>query len=455
MRTIRRQLLIYLFGGMVTATIIASIATYIEVRVETNEIFDYQLKQIAAALPDEIAAGHNLPVDEDPDDEVAVQVWDKEGLLVFRSGPTEHVPYSRQLGFLSIAIDGVGWRLYTEDDHGRTIQIAQPRAVRRELAAVMATRALIPFIILIPILGFLIWFVVGRCLRPLQQLADAVESRSSELLDALPSNNYPPELQPIVTALNSLLARLSHTLGIQRAFVADAAHELRTPLTALKLQLQLVEKEGDSEMMTIGFNKVHERLNRATHVVEQLLTLALHEKLNPLCGLKKLDPSKLMIDVVSDHALQAEKKGIDLGVLCVKNSNIGSQYIPGDEDSLRILLGNLVDNAVRYTSEGGRVDVAFHADGAVGLITISDDGPGIPETDRGRVFDRFYRREGTGETGSGLGLFIAKTIADQHRATIELGDGKLGGLVVTVRFNLMTEPVQMSFKKGPLSICIE
>ena len=141
MRTIRQQLLIYLFGGMVTATIIASIATYIEVRVETNELFDYQLKQIAAALPDEIAAGHNLPVDNDPDEEVAVQVWDKDGKLVFTSGPTEHVPYSRQFGFSSIAIDGVGWRLYTEDDHGRMIQIAQPRAVRRELATAMATRA--------------------------------------------------------------------------------------------------------------------------------------------------------------------------------------------------------------------------------------------------------------------------------------------------------------------------
>ena len=445
MRTIRQQLLIYLFGGMVSATIIASIATYIEVRIETNELFDYQLRQIAAALPDEIEAGHNLPVGDEADEEVAVQVWDKNGKLLFTSGPTANVPYTRQLGFISIAVDGVGWRLYTENDHGRTIQIAQPKVVRRELATAMAIKALIPFILLIPILTFLIWYVVGRSMQPLRSLALAVESRSPDLLDALPDDRYSPELHPIVTALNSLLARLGQTLEIQRAFIADAAHELRTPLTALKLQLRLVEKEGDNEMMAIGFKKVHERLNRATHVVEQLLTLALHEKLNPLCGLKKLDPEKLIVDVVSDHALQAENKGIDLGVLSGNNDHL--QYIAGDEDSLRIMLGNLVDNAVRYTPEGGRVDVAFHADGNIGQITISDDGPGIPVSDRARVFDRFYRREGTGEMGSGLGLFIAKTIADQHRAKIELGDGKLGGLMVTVSFKLITEPAQLSIEK--------
>lgn len=448
MRTIRHQLLIYLFGGMVTATIIASIATYIEVRIETNELFDYQLKQIAAALPDEIASGHNLPVDNDPDEEVAVQVWDQDGRLLFTSGPTQHVPYSRQLGFLSVAIDGVGWRFYTEEDHGRTIQIAQPRAVRRELATAMATRALIPFIVLIPILGFLIWSIVGSGLRPLQKFATEVESRSPDLLDALLDDQYPPELKPILNALNSLLARLSHTLGVQRAFVADAAHELRTPLTALKLQLQLVEKEGDSKMLAIGFTKIHERLNRANHVVQQLLTLALHERLNPLCGLKRLNPLRLMIDVVSDHALQAENKGIDLGVLNPKNISDSSQFMTGDEESLRILFGNLVDNALRYTPKGGRVDVAFYADGDMGTIAISDDGPGIPVSDRARVFDRFFRIEGTGEMGSGLGLFIAKTIADQHRATIELGDGTLGGLTVKVRFRLITETAELNFEKN-------
>ena len=191
MRTIRQQLLIYLFGGMVTATIIASIATYIEVRIETNELFDYQLKQIAAALPDEIASGHNLPVDSEADEEVAVQVWNKDGTLLFTSGPTQLVPYSRQIGFVSIAIDGVGWRLYTEDDHGRTIQIAQPRAVRRELATAMATRALIPFIVLIPILAFLIWSVVGKGLRPVQRLADEVASRSPDLLCLLYTSPSP------------------------------------------------------------------------------------------------------------------------------------------------------------------------------------------------------------------------------------------------------------------------
>lgn len=439
MRTIRRRLLGLLFGGMLSATLVAGMVTYIELRIETNNLFDRQLQQIAAALPDEMSRDRNLPTGNEAGEEITVQVWDQGGTRIFTSGPVKDVPSSMTPGFSSATVNGTGWRLYIENDNGQITQIAQPDNVRSRLAAAMALRTLMPFFALIPILGILIWIAVGKSLQPLQSLAKEVKSRSPASLTPLIPENYPPELHAILTALNALLAQLEGTLHAQRAFVADAAHELRTPLTALKLQLQLIEKESHTHIVTDGFPKLHARLNRATHVVHQLLTLARHEQLPAGQNLVPLDPMALIVDIVSDHALQAESKGIDLGAVA---ADLGPVLLLGNEESLRILLGNLVDNAIRYTPSGGRVDVGLRTKDDSILIQIADDGPGIAEHERERVFARFHRGEGTGEIGSGLGLFIARTIADHHRARITLDTSPLGGLLVTVHFPFPTTGIR-------------
>jgi two-component system OmpR family sensor kinase len=433
-RTIRRQLLMYLLGGMISATLVAILATYVEVRSETNELFDYQLQQIADALPDEIPDNLILPVDKDEDEEIAVQVWNAEGKLVFTSGPVTHMPLLGKSGFQSVTFNDHHWRIFNESNANRSIQISQPKVARNTLAAGMALRALTPFMLLIPFLALLIWLVVGRSLAPLNRFAQEVSQRSPDALAPLPDEAYPPELQPILIALNTLLERLAQAFATQRAFVADAAHELRTPLAALKLQLQLVERETDTTQTAIGFRKLHDRLNRATHLVQQLLTLARHERPASGPAYKPVDLPALAVSIVSDHTPLAQSKGVDLGLMSSADAN--GPDVLGDENSLRIMLGNLVDNATRYTQVHGRVDVSVgRADDGSALLCVADNGPGIPEEDRSRVFDRFYRREGTGESGSGLGLFIARTIADQHGATITLSDtGSNGGLTVTVRF---------------------
>jgi two-component system OmpR family sensor kinase len=431
--TIRRQLLIYLLGGMFAATLVATMATYMEVRNETNELFDYQLQQIADALPNEIPVGLNLPVGKVEHEEIEVQVWSADDRLVFTSGPMADMPRFSGRGLRSISFNGKGWRVFSEGNANRFIQISQPHAVRNELAAGMALRTLTPFMILIPILALLIWLVVGRGLAPIHLLAHEVSQRSPDALDPLPDHAYPPELQPILRELNTLLDRLARAFATQRAFVADAAHELRTPLAALKLQLQLVEREQDRTEVEAGFRKLHERLNRATHLVQQLLTLARHEHHATRPQHKPIDLHELAISTVSDHAPQAENKGVDLGVVPFQDG--AAPRIMGDESSLRIMLGNLVDNATRYTQVNGRVDVSVDlAEDGSPLLRVADNGPGIPVEDRGRVFDRFYRREGTGQSGSGLGLFIARTIADQHGASIALSQTAEHGLTVTVRF---------------------
>jgi len=434
MISIRRKLLMYLFGGMISATLLAGFATYLQVRHEMNEMFDYQLQQIATAFPTELSVGHTLPVGDDSEDEVMLQIWDKDNQLLFTSAPTINLRRVNTIGFSKTKLNQQNWRVYSQLDQGRFIQVSQPTAIRNRMAASMALRSLIPFVVLIPLLGLLIWIVVGRALQPIGRLASSINQRTPEALEAISDGSYPPELQPMLLALNGLLARLEQARTTQRAFVSDAAHELRTPLAALKLQLQLVERDNQDPKLQTGLGKLHERLNRANHLVQQLLTLARHEGRLPDRRYQKVDLHKLVASVVSELAPQAENKHVDLGVVASEASGNGPVFVSGDVENLRILLGNLVDNAIRYTPAHGRVDVSVASTDGHALLQVADNGRGIPLADRERVFDRFYRREGSGESGSGLGLFIAKTIAAQHDATIELGSVKDGsGLLATVR----------------------
>lgn len=448
MKTIRRQLLIYLLGGMCITTLIAIAATYVEIRREANELFDYQLKQIVAALPDDIPSNLVLPLDKDEDEQITVQIWNSKGVMVFASGPAQGLPRSQGFGYQSVTFHGEKWRLYTEGNNARVIQASQLKEERNELAASMALRALTPFLIMMPLLALLIWLVVERGLSPLHKMAQDVAKRSPDVLTALPGDHYPLELQPILSALNALLAQLFNAIETQKAFIADAAHELRTPLTALKLQLQLIERERLDLRESTDFKKLHERLNRATHLVTQLLTSARQERYIAESLRQPLDLHTLLVNAISERAVQAENKKIDLGLVPPTEVPSKPMLIHGNEDSLRIMLGNLIDNAIRYTPEGGRIDVSVvrePKDGCL-LLSVIDNGPGIPQQDHLRVFDRFYRREGHDESGSGLGLFIVKSILDQHQATITLASReKKSGLKVLVRFPPLPAALEASF----------
>jgi two-component system OmpR family sensor kinase len=431
MTSIRRQLLIGLLGGMLVCTLIAGAAMYLELREEANELFDYQLKQLAASLPSQFVSPPTQTAAEDAEDDIVIQAWDRSGKLLYASQPEPPLPHYAEPGFKTISVLGDRWRLYSEARHDRIIQIAQPASVRQELAAGLTARSLMPFLISIPVLALLIGVVVERSLQPLRRLAQAVRQRSPDALQPLATAGFPSEVQPMLDSLNDLLRRLDHALHRQRAFVADAAHELRSPLTALQLQLQLAERANTAEQRAAAFMKLHARLDRSTRLVQQLLTLARHEPQAIGQEMQEVDLFKLAQHVVADANAIAESKGIDLGVELIGLPPV----IQGQSDSLRVMLNNLVDNALRYTPPGERVDVlALHIGGKPAL-QVNDSGPGIPEQDRLRVFDRFYRREGGSAPGSGLGLAIVKNVADQHGATIQLGDNaRQRGLVVTVVF---------------------
>lgn len=431
MTSIRRRLLIGLLAVVLCAGMIAAFGVYLQARREANELFDYQLKQMALSLRDQTFgqfAEGSPTVEQDFD--FAIQVWGNDGVRLYYSRPHADLPNRARLGYETVSTPEGSWRVFSVQQRGLIFQVGQPMSVRNELAAAAALRTLVPFLLLLPALGVLVWFTVGRGLRPLEAMARAVKTRTPTALQPLPDGGQPEEIQPLVAALNDLLHRLDRTLGAQRRFVADAAHELRTPLTALRLQAQLAERAVTQEERAAAFAAVKGGLTRATHLVEQLLTLARQEPDGLEKRFETVDLTELGRELIAEHMLLAGSKNIDLGM-----GRSQPVSVNGNRDSLHIMLRNIIDNAVRYTPEGGRIDVSVFISAEGPVVEVVDSGPGIPQAERDRVFDRFYRGGTSDVSGTGLGLAIVKNIADTHRAQVVLAEGPDGdGLAVRVIF---------------------
>jgi two-component system OmpR family sensor kinase len=300
------------------------------------------------------------------------------------------------------------------------------------MAADLARRAVQPLLALIPILAVLIWIVVGRALRPLQALSRDVRARSASDLAALPFGGLPDEVRPLVSSLNDLLQRLQRAIESQGQFVADAAHELRTPLTAVQLQLQVLQRAESQPERDAALERLGEGIRRSTHLVQQLLTLARQEPGSVAPEKESIDLCALAERVASDFEPLARDKAIDLKL------DLRAAVVPGETEGLRVMLNNLVENAIRYTPAGGRVSLIVHRDDREATVEVDDTGPGIAEDQRARVFDRFYRAtrsDSSSESeGSGLGLAIVKRVVDRHSGRIDLATGSSGiGLSVIVR----------------------
>lgn len=430
MNSIRRTLLVTLLVGMSAVMLIGAYATYRVAQNEANTIFDYYLRQIALSFRDQrFQLNPRVTIPDEKDFDFVIRVWNIDGVTVYYSRPHRSLPNLTKLGYSTVATPDGTWRVFAIQHLDETIEVAQPVRVRDAQAASAALRTLTPFLFLLPLLGLLIWFIVGRGLRPLTQLTREVITRTPNSLEPLHEATSTDEVQPLISALNDLLARLQSALDAQRAFIADAAHELRTPLTALQLQIQLVERAQDDAQRNAAVFELKTGLQRTTHVIQQLLTLARQDPANLDMATEPVDLIALVHDVVIQHQPLAQAKHIDLGIAAA----VEKAELQANSDSLRILLANLISNAVRYTPESGKVDVLIVNDKHLS-ISICDTGPGIPEEEKSRVFDRFYRRPGNSESGSGLGLAIVKSIADRMQANIILLDNPEGGLCARVDF---------------------
>jgi two-component system, OmpR family, sensor kinase len=433
--SLRARLLAWLLGSVALLGIAGGWFVYRNALAEADAFFDYHLRQTALFLRDqpvEYLLAPQLPTADAAYDFV-VQVWSLDGVRVYLSRPHAVLPEVTTLGFATVATSEGRWRAYGVQALTRVIQVAQPMSVRERGAAQLALQTLIPFALLLPVLALVIWLAVGHALQPLQRLTSLVKARRVNALDALPDERLPEEVQPLVAALNDLISRLRAALERERAFMADAAHELRTPLTALHLQMAMLARASGEGERTAAMGTLSAGVQRAIRLVEQMLALARQEPRaeSPRVAVRLDDLAR---EIVAELVPLADAGNIDLGVTAAQ-----AVSLPADPEALRTLLRNLVDNAVRYSAAGGRVDVSVEAvpaaSGGGARLAVTDEGPGIAPEDRARVFDRFYRRAGTAPPGSGLGLAIVKAIADAHGASVALSDPASGrGLTVTVTF---------------------
>ncbi|MFN7086230.1 MAG: sensor histidine kinase [Burkholderiales bacterium] len=313
-----------------------------------------------------------------------------------------------------------------------TVQVAENRASRVEFARLILLRMMLPQSLLILLAAALMWYAVGRGLAPLSALRKEIESRSHRDLSALPEEQAPQEVRPLIHAMNGLLQRLSKTLAAQQRFVADAAHQLRTPVAGIKTQTELALRQLPSGTARAALHQLHTATEQTARLINQLLSLARAEPgTERVYAHEATDLVRLAREATTDWVPRSLERDIDLGF----DSTAESATIEGDAFLLREMLNNLLDNAVRYTPAGGRVTVQVVTDAGRIVLSVEDNGPGIPEAERERVFERFYRVLGTGVDGCGLGLAIVREIAQRHSAEASLECGASGnGTVVRIVF---------------------
>jgi signal transduction histidine kinase len=430
MSSIRLRLLVSLVALLVLAAAAMAAITYRNVLGETEALFDYQLQQMALSLRDQgEIASEQADTLADAQLDFVIQIWTVDGRGIYASHPHASLPARALLGLATVNVDGRAWRTYGVATRDRVIQVAQPVEIRQRLAAHAAWRGVLPLVLITPIAAFAIWWLAAQNLAPLDRLAREVRSRDVRSLAPVPSDRLPDEVASLASALNALLARLRDSFDTQRSFVADAAHELRSPLTALKLQLRLLRNAGDEAARSAAIAAIAAGIERATRLIEQLLTLARSEPGAAPAALEPVDLGELARETLAAMHPFAHDHGSEL-VLDAEPATV----VHGERNALAALVRNLVDNAVRYSPAGSVVEVRVqNLDGAV-VLQVDDAGPGIPDADRERVFDRFYRRSETGESGSGLGLAIVRSVAAAHGASIKLARSARGGLRVSVRF---------------------
>lgn len=363
------------------------------------------------------------------------QVLDTDGKLLLKSSTAPNIPLTTSKdGFKDKIINNQKWRVFSAQNHttGTRTVLADRYENRNELGTLITEDDLYIMLLTFPLSGLLIWIIIGRGLNSLDRIAEEVSNRAPSYLEPVNLKHIPDEIRPVIDELNQLFHRLQEGFDREKRFAADAAHELRTPLAAIKTQAQVALNATTLNEKNEALNKLVASVNRGTHVVQQLLTMSqIAPETESMNDLVPIDLAKLTQDVLATLAQSAIDKNIELEF----DNDLHGETYNGNTMAISILIRNLVDNAIRYTHEGGRVIVSVYYRNNEVILQVKDDGPGIPDELRTRVFERFFRVLGSKSPGSGLGLGIVQQICDLHHARITLESPKMGtGLIVSVYF---------------------
>lgn len=464
--SIRRFLLYWMLASVGVAWSLGAVLIYTNSHREFDAIFDAQLTQSARIIMARAAhEQHERHEDEDDEDResrglrlhryeqaVRYQVWDR-GELVADTGDTKASgtttgttpgmtpgttekprALSDAEGFSDRTLEGRSWRVFGLRDRKRDllVLVAHEHSIREDLATRLTLKIVLPLLLLLPALGGLVWWGVGRGLRSLNFLARSVERRAPEDLAPLRTAQAPLEVQPLILALNHLLERLSSAFENERRFTSDAAHELRTPLAGLKAQAEVALGATNQTERDQALRKIVTAVDRSSHLVSQMLLLARLDREKAMGDSVRVSLRKLASECLADIAPDALARGVEVGIEGTDGEIVGNATM------ISVLLRNLIDNAVRYSSKGGKVDVRIQESEGRVVLDVRDSGPGVTSEELTKLFDRFYRgHHATGSgfvSGSGLGLSIVKRIAELHGAVIEAASPASGGFEIRVRF---------------------
>jgi two-component system sensor histidine kinase TctE len=453
--SLREQLLVRLLAPVVLVTLISSAISYLYAFNYSTLAYDYSLYDSALDIGRQAHALNgqvriDLPraaldmLESDKDDNIYYMVNDAQGRFVTghhglplpRAGAASGKPVyydgvyrDNPIRIAALLVPVVG---LPQDQEHILIVVAETLNKRRTLASEILLGMLLPELLLVGLVGLLIWRGVARGLRPLVELQTEISNRSHRDLSPLPVQTAPGEVRELVSAMNDLLARLAVALSAQQRFITDAAHQLRTPLAGLRTQTEVALRQDDPDDVRRSLRQIDTATARTTHLVNQLLSLARAEPgANRLYAAQPLDLTEIARVATTEWVPRAIDRNIDLGF----DSATGPAPIEGDPFLLNEMLGNLLDNAIRYTPAGGQVTVTVNPHDDAPHLSVEDNGPGIPVEERERVFERFHRLLGNGADGCGLGLAIVREIAIGHGATVRLEPGAHGlGTRVTVEF---------------------
>lgn len=402
--------------------IVAGVFSFLSAFNEAHELQDDVLRQVAQLMNSRLLSP-TLPTtdarlaDADEESRVIVQRLGEAdpSATSVDAGGTLSLPTTLADGLQTLDVGGENFRVLVKTTAaGERIAVAQESEFRNEIAHDGALRTVMPFLILVPVLLLIVANLVRKMFRPIAALSRAIDQRAEQELHPVDDRHFPVEVRPFAVAINRLLARVGQSMESQRRFVADAAHELRSPLTALSLQAERLAEAEMSGLARERLTVLRRGIERDRSLLDQLLTLA------RVRSAADLPPSPVSVQRIYRRVLEdlmplAGAKHIDIGVEGTEDAKVRVS-----EFDMIAVVKNLVDNAIRYTPEGGRVDLSVRvSEGSVELC-IRDNGPGIPLAERERVFDPFYRALGSEQIGSGLGLSIVQTIAHRIGAEIRL-----------------------------------
>lgn len=438
--SLKRRLLLGLLGVVVLVWLATALYTFFDAQHEIDELLDAHLAQSASLIVAQ--AGHELeeleraPATDRRARRVVFQIWERGSVLRLHSAEAPQSRLSpREDGYSNASIAGRSWRVFSTWDARRRflVQIAERDETRREIAAGIAANLLLPLAAALPVLALFVWLSIGRALSPLQRLGREVGAREARDLRAIEAGDAPSEVIPLMRSLNALFERVAGLLEKERRFTADAAHELRTPLAGLKAQAQVALGAADDAARRHALGNVIAGCDRATRLVEQLLTLARLDPARPAGPVEPCDLAGPVRQVIADLAPSALARSIDIELQAGDGARVS-----GHPELIAVLARNLIDNAVRYSPSGTIVRVEVRATKDRARLAVTDEGPGVAPGERAKLGERFHRILGSGESGSGLGLSIVRRIAEMHAARLAFANGDANrGLRVTVEFPVL------------------